>query len=72
MFPMCCVVALVTGLWIRMRWPVRQRREVAAKCDWQENNCVEEEENARRLIYATGKGKKKKEKKKDCIHNPKL
>lgn len=43
-----------------MRWPVRQRREVAAKCDWQENNCVEEEENTRRLIYATGKGKKEK------------
>lgn len=39
-----------------MRWPVRQRREVAAKCDRQENNCVEEEENARRLIYATGRG----------------
>lgn len=29
---------------------------MAAKCDGQENNCVEEEENARRLIYATGKG----------------
>lgn len=29
---------------------------MAAKCDRQENNCVEEEENARRLIYATGRG----------------
>lgn len=41
-----------------MRWPVRQRREVAAECDGQENNCVEEEENAGRLVYATGKEKK--------------
>lgn len=43
-FLSCCAVALVTGLWLSMGWPVEQRigegREEGSKNDGQENSYV--------------------------------